>query len=83
MGEPTSQTRRQRLEAARDALASAIETCESNRDLPSLVREYRATLSDLATLPDASEVSVADEIAQRRAKRRANASRKTRAASSQ
>jgi len=79
MSEPT---RRERLEAARDALALAIEACESNRDLPSLVREYRATMEDLAELPEAREVSAADEIAKRRAARRSSSQGKARAAGS-
>lgn len=63
---------RTRLEAARDRLADAIEVCESLRDLPSLVREYRAVLDSLDSMPDAKEVDPVDEIANRRAKRRAS-----------
>ncbi len=73
-------SRRERLEVARDALGAAIESCESMRDLPSLVREYRATMADLAELPNPQEVSAADEIAKRRATRRANTPSKARAA---
>ena len=62
---------RKRLETARDRLADAIDVCESLRDLPSLVREYRAVLVALDDLPDAKEVDPVDEIASRRAKRRA------------
>ena len=64
-------TRRDRLEQARDALAEAIADCESKRDLPSLVREYRATMAELDALPVPHEVSDADEIAARRAARHA------------
>jgi hypothetical protein len=71
--------RRARLEFARDALAEAIEDCTSKRDLPSLVREYRATLAELEQMPNAAEVSHADEIAARRAARRAGASGSARA----
>ena len=66
----TAEDRRTRLETARDALAGAIDGCESMRDLPSLVREYRATLAELDGLPNQAEVSSADEIAARRAARR-------------
>jgi hypothetical protein len=61
---------RARLEAARDRLADAIDTCESNRDLPSLVREYRATLEALAGMADATEVDPVDQLAAKRANRR-------------
>lgn len=67
------QSRRERLEAARDRLAVAIDVVDSMRDLPSLVREYRATLAEIDGLPSTAEVSDADEIAARRAARRAGA----------
>ena len=72
--------RRTRLEEARDVLAGAIRACESNRDLAPLVREYRQTMADLDALPNEAEVSAADEIAQRRAHRRAGAPRPASAA---
>jgi hypothetical protein len=71
-------TRRERLEQARDALSEAIDACESKRDLPALVREYRATLAEIDALPIPQEVSDADEIAARRAARRSGSSGKTR-----
>src|SRR5690242_19255253 len=75
-------SRRSRLERARDHLSTAIETCESMRDLPSLIREYRAVLEEIESIPDRAEVSAADEIAKRRAARRAGSSTPTRASGS-
>lgn len=67
-------TRREALERDRDILATAIETCESNRDLAGLIREHRAVMAELDALPVPNEVSNADEIAARRSARRAGSS---------
>ena len=72
-------SRRDRLIALRGRLESALSGEIAVRDFAALSREYRACLADLAALPDAQEVSVADEIAERRARRRAGASRQARA----
>ena len=76
------ESRRERLEALRDSLADLIADGVGARDFAALSREYRATLAELDALPAAKEVSAADEIAERRARRQANANRSTRAAGS-
>lgn len=76
-------TRRERLEALRDSLQAVMdEEGVGARDFAALSREYRATLAELDALPAAKEVSAADEIAERRARRQANAHRSTRTAGS-
>ena len=75
-------SRRERLEALRDSLADLIAEGVGARDFAALSREYRATLAELDALPAAKEVSAADEIAERRARRQANAHRSTRTAGS-
>lgn len=66
--------RLERLAAARDRLSTAIDTCESMRDLPSLIREYRAVLEEIHTLsPTAKAGDPVDEVAKRRADRGAGA----------
>lgn len=56
-----------RLTAARDKLAAAIEDCESARELPGLVREYRLCLAEIAGLGVGDEVGdVVDQLAKRR-----------------
>lgn len=66
--------RRQRLEALRDTLTAAIESCSENM-LPQLAGQLRATLADLASLPEPVErQSLTDELKQRRAARRRPAS---------
>lgn len=48
----------------------AISECESKRDLPSLIREYRAVLLEIDALtPSAKGGDPVDEIAKRRAAR--------------
>ena len=56
-----------RLTAARDKLAAAIEDCESARELPGLVREYRLCLAEIAGLGVGEEAGdVVDQLAKRR-----------------
>lgn len=58
---------RVRLVAARDKLATAIEGCESGRELPALVREYRLTLAEIAGLGAGEGTGdVVDQLAKRR-----------------
>lgn len=62
--------RRQRLERLRDQLTAAIDSCSENM-LPQLAGQLRATLADLASLPEPVErQSLTDELKQRRAARR-------------
>ena len=58
---------RKRLEALRDKLALALESCSENM-LPQLAGQYRATLADLAALPAevAKVLSVRDQLKERR-----------------
>lgn len=66
----TSSKRIQRLEVDREALELAIATCESNRDLPALIREHRAVMAEIEQIaPAQTEVDELDEIAARRASR--------------
>jgi len=63
--------RRERLERLRDQLTAAVESCSENM-LPQLAGQLRATLADLAALPEPAErQSLTDELKQRRAARRA------------
>jgi hypothetical protein len=69
----TDDDRRQRLERLRDQLTTAIEACSENM-LPQLAGQLRATLADLAALPEPVErQSLTDELKQRRAARRSAA----------
>lgn len=78
MAEPS---RRDRLEALRSQLELALQDEVPHRELAALSREYRACLADLAALPETKEVSAADEIAERRSRRRqASSNRKARTA---
>lgn len=62
-----SDDRGARLIAARDKLEAAIEVCESPRELPGLVREYRMVLAELAGLGAGEEAGdVVDQLARRR-----------------
>lgn len=72
--------RRATLEALRDRLAGQIDSTDSGRDVAALGRLLADVLSQLDAIPDAAEVSRADEIAARRAARRAGAAGKARAA---
>lgn len=69
----TDDDRRLRLERLRDQLTAAIEACSDNM-LPQLAGQLRATLADLAALPEPVErQSLTDELKQRRAARRRSA----------
>lgn len=64
------------LMALRDTLSASITECESMRDLPSLSREYRAVMAEIALLaPPERKGDAVDEIAERRATRRAGAAK--------
>ena len=64
------------LQAMRDVLATAVDTCESPRDLPALTRQLADVLRQLEDLaPPSVEVDDVDEIAQRRAARHASAAK--------
>ena len=52
--------RLERLIDLRDRLAASISTCESNRDLAALSRQYRETLKEIEELE--GEGSLDDEI---------------------
>jgi hypothetical protein len=55
------------LIAARDKLAALIAECESGREAPGLVREYRLLLTDIAALGAGEEsTDVVDQLAKRR-----------------
>ena len=65
-----SLSRTDRLAVPRDALSLAIEECESKRDLPPLIREYRAVMAEIESLtPSAKVGDPIDEVAARRAAR--------------
>ena len=59
------------LEALRARLANEIDACESAKDLPALVLRMTDILTQLDSMPSSEQVSAADEIAERRAARRA------------
>lgn len=62
-----SDDRAARLTSARDKLAAAIEDCDSARELPGLIREYRLVLAEIAGLGVGEEVGdVVDQLAKRR-----------------
>lgn len=64
------------LLALRDTLSASITECESMRDLPSLSREYRAVMAEISLLaPPERKGDAVDEIAERRATRRASAAK--------
>ncbi|WP_157251047.1 hypothetical protein [Nonomuraea typhae] len=64
--------RRASLEAIRDKLAAELRDA-SGRDTAALAKELRSTIAELESLPGGKEVSRLDELASRRADRRANA----------
>ncbi|MGW4426420.1 hypothetical protein [Streptosporangium sp. NPDC004631] len=64
--------RRASLEAIRDKLAREL-TGATGRDAAVIAKELRAVLADLDALPGGKEVSKVDELAARRADRRADA----------
>lgn len=60
------------LRDLRDLLARSIEECESLRDMAALSGRFQAVLEDISKLEGPKEVGDGvDEIAQRRAARRA------------
>lgn len=65
-------TRVQRLEWDRDRLEEAIEAAGTST-LPALVREHRQVLAQLAALAEPAKGSTRDQLAERRAARKANA----------
>jgi hypothetical protein len=68
--EPLTRTDRTRLEALRDLLEGVLNDPETApRDLATVSREYRMTVSALAGLGPAAGTSKLDEIAARRRKR--------------
>lgn len=75
-------SRLDRLTVARDALAAAIAECDSKRDLPSLVREYRATMAEVDELGkvEAKVSDPIDDLASRRTARGGATARPRRAA---
>ncbi|KAB8179144.1 hypothetical protein FH609_004170 [Streptomyces sp. 3MP-14] len=65
--------RRAILEAVRDRLAVELAAVEG-KDAAAVAKELRATVAELESLPGGKEVSPLDELAARRAERRADAS---------
>jgi hypothetical protein len=59
------------LEALRSRLAQEIDLCDSPKELPALVLRLTDVLTQLDSMPSTEQVSAADEIAERRASRRA------------
>lgn len=63
------------LEALRSRLAAEIDGCENAKDLPALVLRLTDVVEQLDSMPTSEQVSAADEIAERRASRRASRSK--------
>lgn len=63
---------RARLAALRDRLESAVAEA-ANRDLAPLAARYQAVLAELAAMPEAEGSDGVDDLAGRRAARRAGA----------
>lgn len=76
--EVASGDRRRALVALRDRLAGDLDVCESARDVGTLAARLADVLEQIDALPNRAEVSAADEIAARRASRRASPSRPAR-----
>ena len=55
-----------RLIDARDALATAIASCDAPYALPSLCREYRLTLAEIDSIGVKEGIDVVDQLAKRR-----------------
>ena len=68
----TTDSVRERLTESRDLLLAAMHAAEP-RELPSLAREYRATLADIASLPDESKRTTLDDLKAKRAARKSTA----------
>lgn len=67
--------RRKTLEAARDKLAGVIDSEEADaRTIAGLIKELRAVVQELDSLPNGEKVDTVDEIAQARKRRLAAAS---------
>lgn len=64
--------RRAALEAIRDKLAAELQDV-TGRDAAAIAKELRATIAELDALPGGREVSKVDDLAARRAARRADA----------
>lgn len=62
------------LIALRDYLARQLDECDSKRDVAALSARLADVLDRIAAIPNNAEVSAADEVAKRRAARRASAS---------
>lgn len=75
--EATVEGRLVTLRAVRDVLATAVDMCESDRDLPGLTRQLVDVLRQIDELdpPVSVEVDEVDEIAQRRAARHAGSAK--------
>lgn len=72
VAEAVQDTRLTGLVALRDTLARSIDKCESMRDLAALSRQLTDVLEQIeAVAPTKAEVDGVDEIAHRRASRRA------------
>lgn len=78
MSQPDDDTRA-RLEALREHFAGRLQEA-ADRDATAIGRLIKDIDADLAKMPNSAEVSDADEIAARRAARRAGSPRKARAA---
>lgn len=73
---------RDSLIAVRDLLARSLEQCDSMRDLAALSRQLTSVMTQLDALPDATEVSRADDLKAKRDARRSGTSSKARTARS-
>jgi hypothetical protein len=73
MADLASEDRLTALDALREHLATAITTCESNRDLAALAGRLQSVLAEIAELKSEGKVSVVDDVAARREARRAAA----------
>ena len=60
------------LRALRDRLATEIDDCDSPRDLAALALRLTDVLTQIDAVPNTEQVSAADELADRRARRRSN-----------
>lgn len=58
------------LTMLRDRLAAEIDLCDDQRLLPQLVLRLTDVLAQIDDMPSSGKVSAADEIAERRARRR-------------
>lgn len=67
-----SGNRKDSLEAIRDHLALNLADAEG-REIASIAKELRAVMAELYSLPGEREGSASDDLAQRRARRRAEA----------